>query len=97
MKRTLIALILIILYSTFIIFEVHILGCEKSLRHENIEILSNQLQELEVKVEEANRQLSGYLNLPPSLDLARVEVTKASNQLRSLSAQVERSIQSMHL
>jgi len=72
-------------------------GCEKSLRHENIEILSNQLQELEVKVEEANRQLSGYLNLPPSLDLARVEVTKASNQLRSLSAQVERSIQSMHL
>jgi len=72
-------------------------GGDQGLRHENIETLAAQLHDLEARVDEANRQISGYLNLPPSLDLARVEVAKAGNELRALTMQVDRNIQSINL
>ena len=71
-------------------------GGDSSLTHSNMEKLSAELAGLELEVEEARRQISGYLNLPPSCDLARVEISKAEKELMNLSEQVNSRISTLH-
>lgn len=71
-------------------------GGDSTLTHSNIEKLSAELAGLEVEVEEARRQISGYLNLPPSCDLAKVEISKAEKELLNLAEQVNSKISTLH-
>ena len=59
--------------------------------------MESDLKCLEGQIDEAKREMTGYLNLPPSCDLARVEVAKAEKELRNLMEQVNYNISSLHL
>jgi len=72
-------------------------GGDQTLRHSNIETLARELQTLENELDTAKRQITGYLDLPPSLDLAKVEISKAEKELKELTAQVSNNISTMHL
>jgi len=72
-------------------------GDTTSFKHANVVKIEAELRAVEGEIEEAQRQLTSYLNLPPSVDLARVEVTKAENELQKLTAQVNFNLSSLHL
>eukprot|EP00088_Acartia_fossae_P069755 TRINITY_DN9190_c0_g1_i1.p1 TRINITY_DN9190_c0_g1~~TRINITY_DN9190_c0_g1_i1.p1 ORF type:complete len:275 (-),score=84.48 TRINITY_DN9190_c0_g1_i1:368-1192(-) len=68
-----------------------------ALSHARVVEVEAEWAGLDQQLEEARRQITGYLNLPPSLDLARVEIAKAERELASLTEQVNNSISSFHL
>lgn len=70
---------------------------EENLNHSTILKLEKEIASLEGEVADARRQISGYLNLPPSCDLAKVEICKAEKELAILSEQVNQNISSLHL
>jgi len=70
---------------------------DQTLRHSAVENLARELQSLQKELETAKRQITGYLDLPPSLDLAKVEISKVEGELRELSEQVNHNISTMHL
>jgi len=72
-------------------------GDDPTLKHANIEALAEKLHTLECEMDESKRQIAGYLNLPASCDLARVEIAKAERQLAELTEKVNHNISTMHL
>jgi len=72
-------------------------GGDKTLTHDYVTGLEQKLCSLDKDVDEAKRNISGYLNLPPSLDLARLEVSKAEAQLEELTSELSINIASVHL
>jgi len=72
-------------------------GGDKTLTHDYVACLEQKLSSLDKDVDEAKRNISGYLNLPPSLDLARLEVSKAEAQLEELTSELNINIASVHL
>eukprot|EP00088_Acartia_fossae_P020029 TRINITY_DN21729_c0_g1_i1.p1 TRINITY_DN21729_c0_g1~~TRINITY_DN21729_c0_g1_i1.p1 ORF type:complete len:273 (-),score=70.21 TRINITY_DN21729_c0_g1_i1:161-979(-) len=72
-------------------------GGDKNLTHDKIREIEEKLVDLDGKVEEAKRTISGYLNLPPSLDLARLEISKAEAELEELTSELNINIASVHL
>jgi len=67
------------------------------LRHGNVERLSEELEQLTGQLEPLQRELEGYVNLPPSLELASLEVSKCRDLLENLEDQVASAISSLHI
>eukprot|EP00092_Neocalanus_flemingeri_P014157 GFUD01015271.1.p1 GENE.GFUD01015271.1~~GFUD01015271.1.p1 ORF type:complete len:227 (+),score=96.26 GFUD01015271.1:291-971(+) len=72
-------------------------GNEDSVKHKEIVRLSSKLVQLEEETEPLTRQLQGFLALPPSNELARVELAKSSAELEELEKQVAGQISSLHV
>lgn len=72
-------------------------GGDKNLTHDSIKQLQEKVVDLEKNVEEAKRTISGYLNLPPSMDMAKLEISKAEAELDELTSQLNINIASVHL
>lgn len=72
-------------------------GGDTTLRHSHVVGLSAELSELQNKIQPAQREITGFLKLPPSCDLARVEVSRAEAELRSLTEAVNSRLATMHL
>ena len=57
-------------------------GNDKSVRqHQQIVRLNKELSKLEEESEHLSRQLQGFLALPPSKELAKVELAKSNQEL----------------
>jgi len=67
------------------------------IRHAKITDLAAKLHSLEAEAEASHRHIAGYLSLPPSCDLARVEIVRAEQQLADLTEKVNDNISTMHL
>merc|ERR1711962_157543 len=72
-------------------------GGDDSLHHARVEELEKELHTLDKETGEARRQITGFLNLPPSIHLARVEIAKAEKELQGLTEQVQENISALHL
>lgn len=72
-------------------------GNDNSIRHLEIVKLNTKLTKLEDELEPLSRQLQGFLALPPSRQLAKVEIAKSRNELDLLERQVAGQISSLHV
>ena len=72
-------------------------GNDLSIRHAQIVELNKELSKLESECEPLSRQLQGFLALPPSKDLARVELAKSREELEVLEKEVAGEISSLHV
>jgi len=59
-----------------------------TIRHEEIVKLNSRLVELEEKIGPLKSQLKGFLSLPPSNELARVELVKCKEELEQLESEI---------
>ena len=50
-----------------------------------------------ILVDPLQRELSGFLNLPPSIEMAKVEVAGKKAELEKLEREVESKISSLHV
>ena len=67
------------------------------LRHREVGKLRDRLKEAEATAEPLRRELGGFLELPPSADMARVEVAARRAELEQLETEVQRKISSLHV
>ena len=72
-------------------------GNDNTVRHEEIVKLRTKLAKVEEESEPLTRQLQGFLALPPSRELARVELAKSSEELEQLERLVAGQISSLHV
>jgi len=72
-------------------------GGDKTLTHEHVSELSEREFALNKIVEDVRRNIRGYMNLPPSLDLASLEVKKIEAELENLTNKLDINIASVHL
>jgi len=72
-------------------------GADPNLRHGEIVKLKDKVDEVQSQVEPLKRELGGFLNLPPSIEMARVEVAGKKQQLEKLEKEVESKISSLHV
>ena len=72
-------------------------GADPNLRHGEIGQLKDKVDELQSQVEPLKRELGGFLNLPPSIEMARVEVAGKKQELEKLEKEVESKISSLHV
>ena len=72
-------------------------GGDASLHHARVEELQKELHIVDKETGEARRQITGFLNLPPSIHLARVEIARAEKELQCLTDQVQENISALHL
>jgi len=72
-------------------------GADPNLRHGEIVKLKDKVDELQSQVEPLKRELGGFLNLPPSIEMARVEVAGKKQELEKLEKEVESKISSLHV
>jgi hypothetical protein len=72
-------------------------GSDPSLRHRPVGRLREDLRTAEAAAEPLARQLEGFLSLPPSLELATVEVAGRRDALRRLELEVQQKISSLHI
>jgi len=70
---------------------------DKRLRHSEVAKLRDRLREAEATAEPLRRELGGFLELPPSADMARVEVAARRAELEQLELEVQRKISSLHV
>jgi len=63
-------------------------GNDESIRHAEILKLNKELLKLESECEPLSRQLQGYLALPPSKELAKVELASREEELEKLEKEV---------
>ena len=55
------------------------------------------MDEVQSQVEPLKRARGGFLNLPPSIEMARVEVAGKKQELDKLDKEVESKISSLHV
>jgi len=72
-------------------------GADPNLRHGEIVKLKDKVDEVQSQVEPLKRELGGFLNLPPSIEMARVEVAGKKQELEKLEKEVESKISSLHV
>ena len=72
-------------------------GADPTLRHGEIVKLKDKVDEVQSQVESLKRELGGFLNLPPSIEMARVEVAGKKQELDKLDKEVESKISSLHV
>merc|ERR1712107_388389 len=72
-------------------------GNDVSIRHGEIVKQKEKLDHLEEELTPLSRQLQGFLSLPPSVDLAKVELTKCELELEELDQPVCGKISDLHL
>jgi len=70
---------------------------DNTVRHEEIVKLNNMLTNIEVETDPLSRQLQGFLSLPPSRELAKVELAKSREVLEILEKEVADQISSLHV
>lgn len=71
-------------------------GGDPTLRHSHVASLSGELSALKGKVQSAQSEIAGFQKLPPSCDLARVEVSKAEAELTVLTEAVNTKLSSIN-
>jgi len=72
-------------------------GADPNLRHGEIVKLKDKVDKVQSQVEPLKRELGGFLNLPPSIEMARVEVAGKKQELEKLEKEVESKISSLHV
>ena len=72
-------------------------GNDPSIKHSEIVNLKDRLLSREEELKPLSRQLQGFLSLPPSVDMARMEVAKSELELENLDKQLTGSISDLHL
>jgi len=72
-------------------------GADPNLRHGEIVKLKDKVDEVQSQVDPLKRELGGFLNLPPSIEMARVEVAGKKQELEKLEKEVESKISSLHV
>ena len=69
---------------------------DESTRHDKIVKLQKKLSDLESECEPLIREQQGFLALPPSKELARVELARSTQEMELLEKQVAGQISSLH-
>lgn len=72
-------------------------GADTQLRHGEVVKLRRKVEEVQGQVDPLQRELGGFLNLPPSIEMARVEVAGKKQELEKLEREVESKISSLHV
>ena len=72
-------------------------GADTQLRHSEVVRLRRKVEEVQGRVDPLQRELGGFLNLPPSIEMARVEVAGKKQELEKLERGVESKITSLHM
>jgi len=72
-------------------------GADTQLRHGEVVKLRQKVEEVQGQVDPLQRELGGFLNLPPSIEMARVEVAGKKQELEKLEREVESKISSLHV
>ena len=72
-------------------------GAGEAVRHGKIVKLNSELAKLEEECEPFCRPLQGFLALPHSRELARVELAKSNQELELLEREVAGEISSLHV
>ena len=72
-------------------------GNDPSIKHKEIVKMKEKLDSLDEELKPLSRQLQGFLSLPPSVDLAKMELAKKEVELETLEQQLAGSISDMHL
>ncbi|XP_051498675.1 HAUS augmin-like complex subunit 1 [Apus apus] len=65
-------------------------GLDRSLTHEALMSLSEKVAGLQQETASLQKKLESYLNLPPSLPLARVKIEEVKRELRVVEAVLTR-------
>merc|ERR1712179_46598 len=72
-------------------------GNDISIRHAQIVNLNKELAKLESEFEPPSRQLQGFLALPPSKELAKVELARSREELEGLEKDIAGEVSSLHV
>ncbi|XP_063175456.1 HAUS augmin-like complex subunit 1 isoform X2 [Chroicocephalus ridibundus] len=72
-------------------------GLHKSLTHESLMSLSEELAQLQQETAPVKKKLQSYLDLPPSLSLAKVKIEELKQELNTMEAQFSKHIDSLTL
>jgi len=67
-------------------------GNDMTLRHDEIKKKSEHLKALQNEYEPMEALVAGFLSLPPSIELAKVEIEKKKEELASLERQISEEI-----
>ncbi|XP_041279489.1 HAUS augmin-like complex subunit 1 [Onychostruthus taczanowskii] len=70
-------------------------GLNKSLTHEALMKSSEKVAALRKEIEPLKREVASYLDLPPSIRLARVKVEEAKRELKALDEELTREIEAL--
>ncbi|XP_041325693.1 HAUS augmin-like complex subunit 1 [Pyrgilauda ruficollis] len=70
-------------------------GLNKSLTHEALMKSSEKVAALRKEIEPLKREVASYLDLPPSIRLARVKVEEARRELKALDEELTREIEAL--
>jgi len=72
-------------------------GADTKLRHSEAVRLRRKVEEVQNQVDPLQRELGGFLNLPPSIEMSRVEVAGKKQELEKLEREIESKISSLHV
>jgi len=72
-------------------------GNDPSIKHGGLIKLKDKLAQLDEDLKPLTRQLQGFMSLPPSVELARVELSKCELELENIDGQLTGSISDLHL
>ena len=72
-------------------------GADTKLRHSEAVRLRLKVEEVQSQVDPLQRELGGFLNLPPSIEMARVQVAGKRQELEKLEREVQSQISSLHV
>jgi len=72
-------------------------GNDPSIKHAELVKLKDKLALLDEELKPLSRQLQGFMSLPASVELARVELSKCGLELEKIDGQLTGSISDLHL
>jgi len=72
-------------------------GNDSTIEHSELVKLKLKVDHLEEELKPLKRKLDGYQSLPPSVDMARIELAKSEVELETLEKQLSGSISEIHL
>jgi len=72
-------------------------GNDSTIEHSELVKLKLKVDHLEEELKPLKRKLDGYQSLPPSVDMARLELAKSEVELENLEKQLSGSISEIHL
>jgi len=70
---------------------------DSNLTHSKMVALKCELDSVLAAMEPLRRELEGFLSLPPSQELARVQVAASTAELKKLDLAIEKKISSLHI
>jgi len=72
-------------------------GNDSTIEHSELVKLKLKVDHLEEELKPLKRKLDGYQSLPPSVEMARIELAKSEVELENLEKQLSGSISEIHL